>query len=116
MTRFSFDDEAERIAGQLHAAAVAAGMRLSGDLRVGATDAAELLDVHPDSMRRWRNAGEGPAVVLLAGRITYRLADLASYLVSARVTAAEFGMAPQTRANPCTDVQTGDDSPGTLRA
>jgi hypothetical protein len=63
------------------------GMAISADERISEHDAAALLEVHPDTMRRWRAEGCGPAEYKLSvgrSRYSYRLADLASHVEKKR--------------------------------
>jgi hypothetical protein len=59
-------------------------MRLSGDHRVGEADAASLLGLHVDTLRRWRAEGSGPEFYRLNGGITYCLHSLAGFIVLSR--------------------------------
>lgn len=63
-----------------------AGETITGDGRVSEVVAARLLGHHPDTLRNWRDAGEGPPYYKPAGRITYALRDLASFVEVARIT------------------------------
>jgi hypothetical protein len=63
-------------------------MRLSGDQRIGERDAAQLLGVHADTLRRWRDEGNGPAYFRIGGAISYALEDLAAYIVAGRHSAS----------------------------
>ena len=49
---------------------------------------AELIGVHPTTMRRWRNTGVGPPYMRVSTAcIRYKVADLRAYLESRRVVA-----------------------------
>jgi hypothetical protein len=68
-------------------AATAAGMCLSGDLRIAEGDAARLLGLSPGHLKAMRHEGAGPTayVVGMNGcRVSYRLADLASWIEQGR--------------------------------
>lgn len=47
---------------------------------LSATDAATLLDVSPDTVRRWTRNGKVPHVRLPSGRVRYRKADIEALL------------------------------------
>jgi hypothetical protein len=55
--------------------------------RVGAQDAAALIDVHVDTLRHWRNRGNGPAFYrapVSGCRFSYSFLDLATYQEGSR--------------------------------
>jgi hypothetical protein len=59
------------------------GMLISGDERISERDAATLLEVHPDTMRRKRAEGSGPdsyAIGVGKSQFSYRLADLVRFV------------------------------------
>jgi hypothetical protein len=56
-------------------------MRLSGDHRVGEADAAALLGVHVDTLRRWRAEGGAPDHFRIGGAISYCVHSLAGFIV-----------------------------------
>ena len=68
---------------------------ISGDGRVSEDVAAQLLGVHRDTLRKWRQAGEGPDYFRLGGTVTYSLHGLARFIECCHVYAAEGG---QSRA------------------
>ena len=49
-------------------------------------EAAALLRMQPQSMRRWRWAGGGPPFVKLSNRVLYRVADVEAWLAERTVT------------------------------
>jgi hypothetical protein len=60
-----------------------AGVFLSGDLRVGEVDAANLLGVAAGTLKNLRQEGKGPTAYtrgVNGGRLSYRLIDLASWV------------------------------------
>jgi hypothetical protein len=62
-------------------------MAISADERISEQDAATLLEIHRDTLRRWRNEGCGPdSYALGVGRsqISYRLTDLARHVEKKR--------------------------------
>ena len=79
-------DQESRIAyveGMLLEAVREAGEPLTGDLRVGEQAAAQLLGVAVKTLRNWRAQLEGPRYYR-AGRISYRLRDLAEFIERSR--------------------------------
>ena len=66
------------------------GDPLTADGRVSELVAAALLNRSAATLRNWRSCGDGPAFVKFgvdgAGRVSYRLADLAEYLHILRAT------------------------------
>lgn len=69
---------------ELADAAEAEHMRVIGG-RVGPADAAALLGISKATMKNWRACGSGPRFVRLGvgdgGKVSYRLEDLAAFLV-----------------------------------
>jgi hypothetical protein len=60
---------------------------ISADERVGERDAAELLELHRDSLARLRQEGKGPPAYVLGlgrARISYRLIDLVLWIEGRR--------------------------------
>lgn len=63
----------------------ARGHTLRGfDERVHEPVAADLLGYSSETLRGWRQSGDGPKHVRVRGRISYRLADLAEWLAAER--------------------------------
>jgi hypothetical protein len=83
-----FEERVNTTERRLLAAAAASAMTVSGDGRVSEVDAAQLLGVHADTLRKWRTAGEGPDHFRIGGAISYSLTDLAGYIVTCRISAA----------------------------
>ena len=54
------------------------------DERIGEAVAADLVGIPAKSLRGWRSQGLGPAFVKLAGRVTYRVEDLAWWVEAGR--------------------------------
>lgn len=84
-------ETAERVAARarlLLGHARESGMRLSGDNRVSEHDAAQLLGVHGDTLRRWRDEGNGPAYFRIGGAVSYCLQDVAAYILAGRHSSA----------------------------
>ena len=80
-------DRAEVIQRMLVEAAQAAGMRISGDGRVGEADAAALLGWKAKTLADRRCEGRGPQYYRLPigeARISYQLADVAAWIESQR--------------------------------
>jgi hypothetical protein len=75
---------------RLLASAREIGALISGDGRVTEDVAAQLLGIHRDTLRKWRQSGEGPDHFRLGG-VTYSLHDLASFIECCRVGAGESG-------------------------
>jgi len=68
-------------------AATAAGLPLSGDMRVSESDAATLLGLHPGSLKNLRSEGCGPVAYrtpMNGSRWSYRLLDLARWIEERR--------------------------------
>ncbi len=66
-------------ADELRAELEASGLRVAiGGL--AAKQVADLLRISTRTLRRWREAGEGPRAVRLGGRFVYPLADLAALI------------------------------------
>ena len=68
-------------------AARAADMTITGDGRVSEADAAVLLGIEPDTLAKKRSEGKAPPSYRLsvgAGRISYRLRDLAAWIEAQR--------------------------------
>ena len=85
------EDLDRRTAATAHlflAAAREAGALVTGDGRVSEPVAASLIGHHKDTLRRWREAGEGPPFFKIGGSITYRLRDVAEWVEVSRVIAA----------------------------
>jgi len=60
---------------------------ISGDGRVSEETAAELLDVAPATLAKWRQTSIGPAFYRLGtrgGKTSYRLLDLAAFIEARR--------------------------------
>lgn len=71
----------------LHAACAEAGCPMSGDGRVSETTAAELLGVEAATLAKRRQCGNAPPAYRLpvgAGRVSYRLTDLAQWIEAQR--------------------------------
>jgi len=71
----------------LHAAAVEAGMVVTGDRRVTEGDAAALLGYAADTLARKRITGKGPSAYgrgFAGCRVSYRLSDLAAWIEAGR--------------------------------
>jgi predicted site-specific integrase-resolvase len=45
-------------------------------------EAAEALQIHPFTLKRWRMRGYGPQGVKVGGRLRYRMSDIQSWLDS----------------------------------
>lgn len=76
--------ECERL---LRDSAIAGGMTITGDGRVSEADAAALLGFTAGGFRNMRQEGKGPRSFGLGvggSRVSYRLADLASWIEAAR--------------------------------
>lgn len=58
----------------------AAGEWVSIDQRVRESAAAKVIGVTCKTIRRWREAGQGPAFVLIGNRLTFRVCDLLEWL------------------------------------
>lgn len=74
-------------ARELRARAVELDFVISADGRVGERDAAQLIPVHHETMRRWRAEGGGPIAYqrpVGRARVSYALDDLAHWLVFGR--------------------------------
>lgn len=84
-------DRLEQVARALRAAAVDIGMRITPDGRVSEADAAELIDLHPTTLKGLRNGSQGPSFYYRGAgngsRISYRFDDLAAWLERGRVDA-----------------------------
>ena len=57
---------------------------VSPDFRVREATAAHVIGVAGRTLQRWREAGTGPAFVVLSRNVTYRLADLLAWVESRR--------------------------------
>ena len=77
------DDRTAQTARALEDAARAAGMWISGDGRVIEADAAALLGLAPGTLANLRSAEMAPTHYR-AGRVTYRLGDLAQWIEARR--------------------------------
>ncbi|MGO9154110.1 helix-turn-helix domain-containing protein [Mycobacterium sp.] len=55
-------------------------------LAVGPRRAAPMLDVEPDTLKRWRMTGKGPRYSRIGNRVRYRIADLEAWLAEHTVT------------------------------
>ncbi|WP_099720833.1 helix-turn-helix domain-containing protein [Bifidobacterium choerinum] len=44
------------------------------------SEAARILGISPDTLRRWRDAGRGPAYILVGSRYKYEHSELESYM------------------------------------
>ena len=75
---------AEATARLLHAAVRESGAWISGDLRVSEATAAELLGFAPGTLANQRSEGRSPPFFRVAGRPTYRLHDLATFIEASR--------------------------------
>lgn len=88
--RIPAPDLAERIAdclATLEASALASSIPVTGDGRVSEADAAGLVGLAAGTLRNLR-AGTCPLPFYkIAGRVTYRLADLAAYIEHQRADA-----------------------------
>jgi hypothetical protein len=83
----SMQDRVEACASLLERRCREAGIVLSGDLRVGETDAAALLGIAAGSLKNLRGEGKAPACYargMNGGRLSYRLLDLASWIEGGR--------------------------------
>lgn len=70
-------------AAALEAAARAAGMWLTADLRIGEVDAAEMIGLAAPTLANRRAAGTAPPHYRIGGgghRVSYRLNDLARFI------------------------------------
>lgn len=86
----------------LERAARAACMAITADGRISEADAATLIGVAPKTLRNWRSTSAPIPWFRIAGRVTYRLADLAEHIEQGR-GANSFPHLPwsaQTRPNP----------------
>ena len=82
-----FEDRVERTTGSLRRAAIAAGVVMSGDLRVGEQDAATLLGISAGYLKRLRQEDRGPpayGIGVGGGRVSYRLPDIARFVEQRR--------------------------------
>lgn len=62
----------------------------SGDKLIKSSEAAELLGLHEQSIRRWRMEGKGPGFIKLdSGGVRYRLRDVLDYLEKHQVDHSE---------------------------
>ena len=80
-------ERAEATADLLLAVAREREFWISGDGRVGESDAAALLGWSPDSLRNARGEGRGPPSYRIGGgghRVTYRITDIAVWLEGQR--------------------------------
>lgn len=68
--------EAEALCARL----TAAGEWVSLDGRVRESAAARVLGVTAKTIRRWREAGQGPPFLLIGNRLTFRVCDLVEWL------------------------------------
>jgi hypothetical protein len=82
------EDQIRRMetAALLIAAAREARMVITGDFRVGEKDAAALLGLHPDTLRKKRDAGTGPPSYrgFNGARFSYRFTELAEWIETSR--------------------------------
>jgi hypothetical protein len=99
----TFDERAEALAARLEGEAARMGMPATGDGRITEQALATLLGVHPDTVARWRQCGDGPSVTRLGGRCSYRVAAVAGWLLRQECSAARYvelyGTDPQAGAN-----------------
>jgi len=82
------EERIDAIAALLRAQVVSNRWWLSGDDRIAAESAAEILGVAVATLEKWRGAGNGPAFFRFGGgghRVSYRLRDLAEYIQRSRV-------------------------------
>lgn len=78
-------DELEKLVSMLLKAAQAEAMEMSADQRIGEDDAAKLLALKKDTLRRARQEGRGPKFSYAGvgkARVSYRLERLAEWLQS----------------------------------
>src|SRR4051794_18372103 len=78
---------AAMVLAMLRRRAVELAMLISGDERVSESDAAKLLEIHSDTLRRRRNEGTGPEPYEIGvgkSSFSYRLNDLARYVEKKR--------------------------------
>ncbi len=57
--------------------------------RLTETEAAQYLCAKPQTLRKWRSRGVGPAFLKLTGQIKYRLDDLDKFVEQSRVVPGE---------------------------
>ncbi len=77
------------IARQLEAAAREARMTITGDGRIGESDAAELLGLEAETLKKRRHEGRAPTAYGLCvgrSRVSYRFADIAHWIEATRET------------------------------
>ena len=80
-------EETERL---LLAAVREGGRWISGDQRVSEETAAWLLGIAPGSLANRRHAGTAPPSYRPAGKVTYRLRDLAEFIEESRKEGEEW--------------------------
>ncbi len=71
----------------LRAACFELAIKVTPDLRVGASAAAKLLDYHPDTLKNMRSLRQGPTYYhhkVGRSRVSYRLEDLAIWIEEKR--------------------------------
>jgi excisionase family DNA binding protein len=60
-------------------------MKRSHPALLTTSDVAALCNVHPETVRRWAETGQVPAIVLPGGRLRFRPADIAALLEPRRI-------------------------------
>lgn len=87
----SANERLEQVAQCLRAAALERAMRITPDGRLSEADAAELIDLHPTTLKGLRNGSQGPSFYYRSAgngsRVSYRFDDLAAWLERGRIDA-----------------------------
>lgn len=81
------EDRVEATTLALRAAAIEAGMRVSGDGRITEGAAGELLQIEVETLQKKRAEGKGPPfyrVALDGARLSYKISDLARWVEEQR--------------------------------
>lgn len=81
-------DELEKLVSMLLKAAQAEAMEMTADQRIGEDDAAKLLALKKDTLRKARQEGRGPkhsCAGVGSARVSYRLERLAEWIRSREV-------------------------------
>ena len=77
------DDRVEATTLALRAAAIEAGMAISGDGRISEAAAAQLMQIECEILAKKRSEGKGPSsygVAIGGAKVSYRLVDLARWI------------------------------------
>ena len=77
------DDPVELVLAHLRRATRDSQFRVTADDRISEHNAARLLQVHSDTLARWRAEGSGPTpygIGVGRAKVSYRLLDLALYI------------------------------------